>query len=193
MAKYRFPCPQCGHVAIVSEDQAGAESRCAECGAKASLPTLMQMRRLEPADSHPARATDPKQIDRTRRRRGLGAGLFTIGLLMLLIGGGGSLSFWYVRERIEIYEVNQEALAAEFDAVREMSAADAYRMWEIVRDRELDEQPRMTPLTIASREQHAAMGTAIVVCLALLALGALLLIAGGWALLSTELRSADAD
>jgi DNA-directed RNA polymerase subunit RPC12/RpoP len=193
MAKYRFPCPQCGNVAIVSEDQAGAESRCAECGAKASLPTLMQIRRLEPADARASHAADPRQIDRARSRRGWGAGLFTIGLLMLLLGGGGALTFWYVRERIEIYEVSQEALDAEFEFVRDMPAADAYRMWEVVRDRELNEEPRMTPPTIQSREQHATMGSAIVVSLVMLAVGALLLIAGGWALLSTELRKGETD
>lgn len=193
MAKYRFPCPKCGNVAIVSEDQAGAETKCAECDAKASLPTLMQMRRLDPADASSPRGSDPRRIDDARRRRGWGAGLFTLGLLMALIGGVGALTFWYVRERIEIYEVNQEALDAEFEFVREMPAADAYRMWEVVRDRELTEEPRTTPPTIQSREQHASMGTAIIVCLAILAIGALMLVTGGWALLSTELRAGDAD
>lgn len=193
MAKFRFPCPQCGHVSIVSEDQAGAESRCSECGAKASLPTLMQMRRLEPAGAHAGRASDPQQIDRARSRRGWGAGLFTIGLFLLLIGGGGALTFWYVRARIEVYEVSQEALDQEFAYVREMPAADAFRFWEIVRDRELGVEPRMTPPTVQSREQFESMGTAIVVSLVILALGALLLIAGGWALLSTELRTGESD
>lgn len=193
MAKYRFPCPQCGHVAIVSEDQSGAESRCSQCGAKASLPTLMQMRKLEPADSHPDRNADPARIDRARSRRGWGAGLFTIGLLLLLLGGGGALTFWYVRERIEIYEVDQEELGKQFDAVRDMPAGEAYRFWEFVRDRELTQEPRQTPITIQSREQHAAMGTAIIVSLIILGAGALLLLAGGWALLSAELGKPESD
>lgn len=193
MAKYRFPCPQCGNVAIVSEDQAGAESRCAECGVKSSLPTLMQMRRLEPADADRGRTADPRQIDRARSRRGWGAGLFTIGLLLLLVGGGGALTFWYVRERIEIYEVDNEALDQQFAAVREMPAADAFEAWKFVREHELAGTPRQTPITIQSREQHASMGRAIIVSLVILALGALLLIAGGWALISTELRTGESD
>lgn len=193
MAKYRFPCPQCGHVAIVSEDQSGAETRCAECGAAFPLPTLMQMRRLEPADSRSGASADPRQIEQVRSRRGWGAGLFTVGLLLLLLGGGGALTFWYVRERIEIYEVDEAELDKQFDAVRDMPAGEAYRFWEFVRDRELTQEPRQTPITIQSREQHATMETAIVVSLAVLAVGVLLLIAGGWALLSVELRAAESD
>lgn len=193
MAKYRFPCPQCGNVAIVSEDQSGAELRCSECGTTAPLPTLMQMRRLEPADAQSGRSADPRQIDQARSRRGWGAGLFTIGLLLVLLGGGGALAFWYVRERIEIYEVDEAELDKQFDAVREMPAGEAYRFWEYVRDRELTQEPRETPITIQSREQHATMGTAIIVSLVVLAVGALLLLGGGWALLSTELRATESD
>jgi hypothetical protein len=193
MAKYRFPCPKCGHVAMVSEDQAGASLHCAGCGAATTLPTLMQIRRLEPADDvRGSGGRDAMRIERERSRRGWGAGLFTIGLLLALIGGVGALAFWYVRSTIELVDIDPSLLGDFYQEARDLPAPDAFQEWLRVRDVELSAHPRVKPPHIQNREQHATMGTAITVALVVFAVGVVCLAAGGWSLLGPELRKRDA-
>ncbi len=114
--EYLLPC-DCGHSNRVGARQAGETIECA-CGARLDVPTMREMRRLEPVVEGAARhktAWGPRQ------------GLAFLGLLVAALGlAAGGYFYFIVTPRPTDFAATQ----AQLDSI---GPADAWQYWKIVR------------------------------------------------------------
>lgn len=87
---YLLPCPRCNTRLRVTPAQAGQLISCA-CGAKVDVPTLRDLRLLEPAPAEEmAAGPAPPAWD-------IGKTISLVGILIMLVGVGVGVLFWVTR------------------------------------------------------------------------------------------------
>ena len=117
--QYLFPC-DCGRKLTVDTFQAGEKITC-ECGKEIELPSLREMRMLEPAE-----AEKPKQA--SRPSWGMPDKLLMTGIILIgcgAIGAGLLWHFWPITP--PEWEVDLEVIQ---EYTQKMSLQESMKMWD---------------------------------------------------------------
>lgn len=143
--QFKLPCPACGQPLIVSPPQAG-ETRTCRCGEQTVVPTLREVRQLEPIESQ---SSAPRPGRGWNAMRGT---LFVAGILLLAIGAYGHFRFAPLRQDLNIEQPEFEELSIDIQTVTPMQAWDA---WDHFRRQSLEY--RDTPRFLADRKRYQEM------------------------------------
>jgi hypothetical protein len=139
--RFKLPCPQCARVHPVSPSQAGESVAC-ECGQALLVPTLREIRTLEPVETGVDRGRPASDWD---VQRGL---LFVAGVLLLSIA---ALTTWRILPQRQALNVAQPAFREiDFD-VQSLSPLQAWEAWDHFRQQTLE--VRATPEYLENRKQ----------------------------------------
>jgi hypothetical protein len=161
--QFKLPCPQCSTPHIVSQSQAGESLSCG-CGKSLVVPTLRELRTLEPA----VEAHTPDGAPDWDIQRGL---LFVGGALLITIG---ALITWRVLPQRQALNIRQPTFQEiDFD-VQMLTLLQAWEAWEHFRQQKLEF--RATPEFLENREQFRELSIYLYVAWALATIGLLLVV-----------------
>ena len=167
---YLLPCPQCERKLSVDTSQAGEQLRCA-CGASVEVPSMRQIRALEPSDPDPG----AERTSRWDPRRGIvfavGAVITFGGLVVVIFTGLGQLNAMPG-------ERPRENLGPLFERIDAMEPAEALETWTFVREEGLG--PYQMSGYAKVREVERQLGRIMLIGLGAALIGALVTISAWW-------------
>jgi hypothetical protein len=123
--------------------QAGETIFCG-CGAAVEVPTLRELRSLEPAVFQASDRSRP--AGRWSAERGIA---FTTGALLIL---AAAITHWQIAPRRAVLEIRQPAFQEINFDVQRLSPLQAWEAWEHFRDEKLEY--RVTPQYLENRAKH---------------------------------------
>ena len=140
--RYQLPCPSCSDHLEVALPQAGEMLRCA-CGAEVIVPTLRELRRLEPLPQTAMAAGSPAVWD-------LQCGsLFVIGMLLLAAGILAHLRIYPQRQQLDTARPPFREL--EFK-IQSLTPLQAWEAWDYFQRQDL--QIRVTPQYLENQAKY---------------------------------------
>jgi hypothetical protein len=139
--RFKLPCDQCSHVHPISPTQAGETLSC-DCGHSILVPTLREIRALEPLERPDAEHTSPDW----NVQRGL---LFVGGALLLAIA---ALATWRIWPQRDALVTTQPAFQEINFDVQRLNPNEAWDAWEHLRQQTLEF--RVTPEYLSNRKKY---------------------------------------
>jgi len=149
--KHLLPC-QCGRNIVVDPRQAGESVRC-ECGRSVDVPTLRQLRRLDPV-----KETDGRDKTRTPWSTGQGV-VFAIGSLIALIGFVAAILLFIHRSRLDTARPPAPDLERLREDTRRASADHLWEFWWKLSAIKEQRLKRRTPRFILDRRRAKTLST----------------------------------
>lgn len=142
--RFKLPCGQCGHVHPVSPTQAGETLPC-DCGHSILVPTLREMRALEPLE--------PPRSDRTSADWDLQRGLlFVGGVVLLAIAALTTWKLWPQRHALVTTQPEMKQLEVD---IPNLKPIEAWEVWEYRPGlRKLTLEFRNTPEYLENRKKY---------------------------------------
>ena len=140
--QFKLPCPSCDQSIAIATTQAGESLTC-DCGETIVVPTLREIRQLEPLNADAAPAATGTGWDPIR------GGLFVTGIVLIAIGAYGHFRIQPMRNALNIEKPSFREL--DFD-VQTLTPMQAWEAWDHFRRQSLEF--RSTPVFLANRERH---------------------------------------